>query len=782
MNKMNKRLLRMITHHVGQFIAIALVISVGLLTYVSFTMAMVNLENSLNFYYEKSNFADLYVELMKVPEKGVEDVMKISGVLHAQGRIQYDVPLKVKDEDEKVTVRIESLPKGDYKINDLHFYAGTGVRDLNRDVLVFDQFAKARGMELGDIVRPQILGDEHDLEIKAFVASPEYVYLMENEQAMLPEASRFGVFFVSEELAMNSFGMNGYYNQVLVKAEPGVNLDQLQTRVENSLDRYGIRRIYQKKDQLSNRMVSEEIRGGKTAAQSIPFVFLTVAASIMVIMVSRTVRNDRTSIGVFKSMGYSNREIVLHYTKYCVLIGMVGSVIGVVLGSLLAAAMTQMYTQFFYIPYLKIRLYPQYLVSAVFLSAMFSVAAGLMGAKSVLSIHPAESMRPAPPKKGHRTLLERTKLWNLLSFTEKIVVRNLLRSKKRFMFITLGIALTYSIMLVPMFQSQAFDQIFNDHYSKFLRMDYNINFSQPVNERALNEIKHLVDFRAIDPKLEYPFEVENLWRKKIVTVIGLPPETDMYRFKNLSGDHVRLPQSGLFITEGLAKFLEIKAGDTVKINTFVPGRDDVYVEVTEIIEQSLGMNIYMSLPYMQSKFLEPGLINGAMMTSSSPIKGELEDVPKISSVQSNVDMMEVFEEFLELTLATISIQVIFAGLLGFAIVYNSSVMSVLERRLEFSSLRVMGMKKNEIFFILVRENVIMTVLGAALGVPIGRAMLLAMIETFSTELYTMKIDVPISSYIIAGLLTLAFVLLAQVATYTRIHRLDFIEALKNRMT
>ncbi len=229
---------------------------------------------------------------------------------------------------------------------------------------------------------------------------------------------------------MNSFGMTGYYNQVLIKAEPGVNIDILQERVEDTLDRYGIKRIYPKKDQLSHRLVSEEIEGGKKMARTVPFVFLFVAASIMVIMVSRTVRNDRTSIGVFKSMGYNNKEIVWHYIKYCLMIGAVGSLIGVALGALLSAVMTQMYTQFFLIPYLKIRLYPEYLFFAIVLSSVFSAVAGLFGAKTVLHIHPAESMRPEPPKTGHRTVLERTVIWKYFSFTEKIVLRNLLRSKR----------------------------------------------------------------------------------------------------------------------------------------------------------------------------------------------------------------------------------------------------------------------------------------------------------------------------------------------------------------
>jgi putative ABC transport system permease protein len=457
-------------------------------------------------------------------------------------------------------------------------------------------------------------------------------------------------------------------------------------------------------------------------------------------------------------------------------------VIGVSLGMLLGAAITQMYTQFFYIPFLRIVFYPGYLFSAILLSAVFSVMAGLMGARTVLGIHPAESMRPEPPKKGHRTVLEKTRLWRYLSFTEKIVVRNLLRSKKRFVFITLGIALTYAITMVPMFQANAFDNIFIRHYSDFLRMDYNINFSEPVKDSALGDLKHLIEYRDMEPKLEYPFEVEHDWKKKVVTVVGIESDSKMYAFKTLEGKKIALPSEGLLITEGLAKFLRVQAGDNLKINTFIPGRDDQQVRIISIIDQSLGMNIYMDLTYMQNMFLERGIINGAMVTTNNEIKDELADVPKISSVQSNGDLIAIFKEFLKLTLASVSILIVFSGVLGFAIVYNSSVMSLLERKLEFSSLRVMGFRKNEIFFILLRENVVMTVIGIIIGIPLGRAMLTAMSSSFSTELYTMKVDVPFNAYVLTAVLTFVFVVLAQVATYSRIHRLDFIEALKNRMT
>lgn len=299
---------------------------------------------------------------------------------------------------------------------------------------------------------------------------------------------------------------------------------------------------------------------------------------------------------------------------------------------------------------------------------------------------------------------------------------------------------------------------------------------------ALRDIRELVDTQKVEPKLEYPFEVESRWKKKIVTVVGLPRETDMYGFVDLNKSPVKLPREGVFITEGLARYLDVGMGDTIQVNTFIPGREDVDVTVAKVIKQSLGLNMYMDLTYMQDAFLDRGLINGAHVNTHDAIKSELEDVRHVASVQSMEDLRGVYEEFMQLTLASVGILVVFSGILGFAIVYNSTIMSILERRLEFSSLRIMGFSKNEIFWLLLRENLIMTVFGIMLGIPVGTTMIQGIAETFSTELYQLDVQYSPADFILTGALTLAFVILAQVATYSKVQRLDFIEALKNRMT
>ncbi|GKT33831.1 hypothetical protein ADUPG1_007531, partial [Aduncisulcus paluster] len=116
--KLDLRLMRTITKHKGQFIATMLVIAVGIMTFMTFRMDEINLRNSLSVYYDEANFADIFVEMNSVPQSAINKLKTLDGIKMAEGRLVFDVPLKVDDEDENVRVRIISLSKEEEHVND----------------------------------------------------------------------------------------------------------------------------------------------------------------------------------------------------------------------------------------------------------------------------------------------------------------------------------------------------------------------------------------------------------------------------------------------------------------------------------------------------------------------------------------------------------------------------------------------------------------------------------------------------------------------------------------
>lgn len=240
MRKINKRVFSLISHSKGQFVAIATVIAVGLMIYMSMASAAKNLTISLTEYYNTTNFADLYVEVLRMPEKAVDDIKAEHDFEVVEGRIVFDTPFITEDENERVNIRLISI-KDNNEINMPFFIEGDPIRDKNKDLLLAEQFAEARGIKVGDAVKIQVNGRLREMNVSGVVASPEYIYLMENAQSMLPPPGKFGVAFVSLEFAQKNYGLYGSVNEIVIKTDGSKNLEQVKDDVEDSFDKYGLK-------------------------------------------------------------------------------------------------------------------------------------------------------------------------------------------------------------------------------------------------------------------------------------------------------------------------------------------------------------------------------------------------------------------------------------------------------------------------------------------------------------------------------------------------------------
>ena len=245
---------------------------------------------------------------------------------------------------------------------------------------------------------------------------------------------------------------------------------------------------------------------------------------------------------------------------------------------------------------------------------------------------------------------------------------------------------------------------------------------------------------------------------------------------------MEINEGDVFVSEGLANVLAVERGDPLWIETFIPDREDQEIKVTQVIQQNLGANIYMEINTMREFFLDAGYTNGVYIDSNADVKAGLEDFRFVGSVQTLFDLQDVYMEFMDLMIYSLGVMLFFGGVLGFAIVYNATILSINERRLEFSALQIMGFSKQEIFRMLLRENLVLSTIGILAGIPLSVVMMDSVMKQFSTDLYSLRIEWEPIMFAQAAFFTILFVWIAEAATYQKIKRLDFIEALKNRIT
>ncbi|MGI6746793.1 MAG: ABC transporter permease [Anaerovoracaceae bacterium] len=780
--KIDLMLIRMINHSKGQFIAVLTIITMGVAIFTSLNMASVNMNNTVDAYYKQNNFADLFIQTVAIPYQKVKQLEDINGVDQAMGRITLEVPMITDNQNERVNLRLITTTGDEDEINRSTLLEGKLISDPGREALLIEQFAKARGIGTGDEINVQIRGKQYALEVVGIVANPEFIYIMENNQSILPAEKNFGICYVTEEFGQQASGLIGSYNELLIRYDVYADEELLIDDVENALDLYGVKQTIKREDQLSNAIINQELVQLNNMASTIPILFLVVAALILMMMLSRMVKKDRIKIGVLKSIGYRNGQVLFHYVKYSLSAGVIGGAVGAVLGMLLAGAITRLFLEYFHIPMLRVEFYYSYLIIAIILSAAFCILSGLIGARGALKITPADAMRSEAPKSGKRILLEKIPFfWKRLSFSSKMINKNIFRIKKRTLFVMAGISLTYAMMLFSTSMPSIMDQMMNEHFREFQRMDYNIGFTSPVHYNTVRDMEHLIDANYIEGKLEYPFELTNGNKKKAVNIIGLSRDTRFYTFIDNKGNEINLPRQGVLVTENLAKALDIEKGDLIQVNNYIPNREDIIVQVKGVIRQSLGMNAYMDIDTMGKLLLEKNVINGVYIDSSDPnINEKLIKAANIGPVMSIADMRSAYEQYMTMVNISIGIMVLFSGILGFSIVYNATIVSLSEREMEFSSLRVLGFSKWEIFMMIVRENNILVILGIGFGIPLGFLMSEYSAAAFSTDIYTVDMTPTLTALVYAGIYTIVCFFLAQLATYRKIQKLDFLQALKNR--
>ncbi len=780
MKKLNLRLIRLIKNTKGQYFAVLSIIITGIFIFTAVKNSSMNLRDTLDEYYKSTNFADIFVTASSLPEKLEKQLTGESNIKEADLRLSIDTNL-ITGDDERVNVRAVSVDKNENKINKL--FIKKGHRTLTeREAIVIDQFAVARNIVVGDEIRLNIKGREYKFKVSAIASSPEYVYLMENEQVLLPDPKGFGVVFIEENYLRKISG-SGYFNEIVITVNNHEQINSTKDYLEDTLDKYGVLRVIDRDEQLSNSMINEEINGLEKVSGSIPIVFLLFAGIMLATMLSRIVKKDRTTIGVLKAVGFMNVEIISHYLKYAASVGIMGGLLGSIIGTLASGAMTGMYLEFFNIPMLTVKVYYNRIIIAVFLSVIFCVGSGFWGIRSILKINPAESMMPESPKQGKKILLENFKLfWSSLSFSWRMVYRNIFREKKKFIVIAAAVSITTGMMVMTMWMNDIMDVMFIRHYSEFMKMEYNIGFDGFQDKGVLNELKEIISYNNMEGRIEFPFEIENGKYSKTVNIIGLEEKTVFYDFHDIKGNKLNIPKEGILISSNLAKAIHAKEGDRILLKSFLPDGKEKYVTVTGIMKQSLGINGYLNINYVNQMFLDNGIINGVYINSDDDVKEKLVDINKIMSTQSQRDMQGVFEEFTGLIAVFMGVMVIFSGMLGFVIIYSMTLMSINERALEFSSMRVMGLTKREIFKMIMKENIVMSVLCIVAGIPLGKWLIDYLGLMFSTDIYTLQGVVTLKDIITAIILTIIFIISAQLMTYAKIHKLDFMQSLKNRIT
>ncbi|MBE0466629.1 MAG: ABC transporter permease [Candidatus Desulforudis sp.] len=791
MGVLTKKLIRTIRTTLGQFLAVTAVVMLGISIYVTMNTSYHTMMYSQDKFYLDNNFADYYFHVVRAPQHVTRHIEALPGVVKATGRLQEDVPI-VKDGNERATARLVSYPLPmDTEVNRLQLLEG---RLFDKDsqgggveVLVDPQYAAAHDLTFGDTVMIVTGGHQVPLTVVGTAISPEFVYPMKDASTLFPVPETFGIFMLSHRQAQQILDFSGQLNQVVLQLAPGADAERVAARVEDILEPYGNLAAYPRDDQLSHAVMQAELEGLRLSSIYLPLIFLGIAAAIQYVLLNRMVRAQRGQIGIMKALGYDSGQIMLHYTGYALAVAVLGATLGSGLGLLFVSAITGLYGQFFNLPLVSAR--PDYAVVGHGFALGLAVAtiSGLTASRSVTGIHPAESMRPEPPKGGGRVFIEHWGwLWTKLDPSWRLSLRTISRNWVRFGVTVAGVICAVGMLVVALFANDSVDYMLHRHYYQDQDADYVLNFTAPLPEPELTDITRLDGVLAAEPFFQVPVKLSFAGRSEDEVLMGLPADAVMRTLFTDTGRALPVPETGMIVNETAAAKLGVQVGDQVQVETRLglgPPRHSTFT-VEGLNHQLIGGGAYVSLEQANQALQERNLISGVMLRVdpglAQAVESEINAMTGVSAVLGRQQELDNFYELLDMMVASVAIMVGFAAVLGFAIVYNTAMVNFTERRRELATLRVVGFSFRGVSGLLLKETFLQSVLGVALGLPFGLLLARGMIEAQSTDLYSLPVIISAQSYVLAALGGILFILVAQRFIARGVRRLDLVDVLKNK--
>jgi putative ABC transport system permease protein len=430
---LDRKLLRELWLQGGQTVAIVLIIICGSASFVATGSVYRSLKQTRAAYYERYRFAQLFAQLKRAPQYLAARIAQVPGVAQVETRIVVNVNLDVPGLNEPATGRLISLPEQrSPRLNHIYLKRGRELAsDRRHEVLISAAFAEANALAPGDSLGAVINGRWERLSIVGIALSPEYVYAIADATTLVPDNRRFGVLWMYRKALATAFQMDGAFNDLALTLTPDAQEAAVKAQVDRLLAPYGGLGTYDRSGQVSHRILSDELAQQRANATIIPTIFLSVAAFLLHVVLSRLVQTQREHIALLKALGYSHWTIAGHYFKYALLVALLGTLLGTLLGLWLGSALAGVYQRFFSFPFLRYRVAP----SLVAMAALMSAGAAMFGAMSAvrrsLTLPPAEGLRPEPPPQYRPTWLERLGWYRWVSPVGRMVWRNMERKRGR---------------------------------------------------------------------------------------------------------------------------------------------------------------------------------------------------------------------------------------------------------------------------------------------------------------------------------------------------------------
>lgn len=529
----------------------------------------------------------------------------------------------------------------------------------------------------------------------------------------------------------------------------------------------------------------------------LPILFFSIAALVCLTSMTRMVEERRTQIGTLKALGYGNGSILSQYLFYAGAASALGSAAGIVLGlCLLPRMLFHAYMSMFTMPVMDILAQPGIAAAAAGIALSLILFATAITCMGELRAVPSALLRPEAPKAGKRILLERIPfIWEHLSFSRKVTVRNLFRYKKRFWMTVLGVACCCA-MLVSGFglYDSISTQVSAREFGGILKYSLTVQMKDDASASQIADVAGALQktsgVASLTENTQKTVTAKNgAASQQCSLMVPQQPAkfSDYIALRSVpgglgkSGSPLSLTDSGVIITQQLAKNLGLKQGDTLTVQD-----DDTHshrFRVSGIAENYLMNDVFITPAAYQDAYGSAADVNQLLVNlkagaSQNTISENAMKMDGVASVSLLSDLKQTFSDTVKSLNGMVAIVIFSALLLAAVVLFTLTSINIAERFREIATIKVLGFYDREVSGYVTRESYILTLIGIALGCAGGIVLHARILDAISVNNVMFVRSILPQSFLISAALTLVFTWLINLLAMRAMQKIDMVEALK----
>jgi len=348
---------------------------------------------------------------------------------------------------------------------------------------------------------------------------------------------------------------------------------------------------------------------------------------------------------------------------------------------------------------------------------------------------------------------------------------------------SIGIAFALAILIFSFFMEDSMDYLMDVLFSMTQREDVNIGFVDSKSSKALEEIKTIPGVLMVEPLRSVPVYFKNGHLKKRGSITGLTSEPELRRVIDENLDALNMPSQGVVLNKTLAHILQLKVGDVVEVEVLEEKRQTLNIPVSSITQEFIGLGAYMNIAQLNKILDSTPKITGASLlvdqNHSALLYKKLKEIPAIIGLNITSVLRQIFEETMaENLLKMVATNIMFASFISFGIIYNTARITISERSRELASLRVLGLTRAEVAYILFGELGLITLLSLPIGLFLGYSMSVGMTQSMDSELFRIPVYLKNSTYGHAVLIVLLSAIVSFYIVWRQVDSIDLVSAQK----